>query len=311
MCRFCDTTRVGGGAPKTVTLEDTIACRLPTNVTPTHYDVALAPNFGTRKFDSHVDIDIEIKEATNTITLNSLDLDYHNDEAGKPRVYVKQSNNQSVQADRVELTKADERAIFHFSQSLPVGKATLSINYEGTLNDNMCGFYYSPYNLPNGKLSPLAVTQFEATDCRRAVPSWDEPAIKATFAVTLIVPPTHSAISNMPVKNFTRTGELQAESEENKRGLKYAADYHRYTYYTTPLMSTYLLAFVVGELEYVSAFTDRGLEVRVYAPIGSTHLTKFSLECSVRAMTFYEKLFDIDFPLPKVDLIACPLFAAG
>lgn len=155
----------------------------------------------------------------------------------------------------------------------------------------------------------MAITQFEATDCRRAMPCWDEPALKANFRVTLVTPPHLRALSNMPV---ARSSSVMASAEAqradpNCRGLVVPQGYVRHEFADSPLMSTYLLAFVVSEFDYLSCFSDpvavpgcRPVELRVYTPTGQTQLGEFALDVARRCLHFYEEYFGVPYPLPKV-----------
>lgn len=166
--------------------------------------------------------------------------------------------------------------------------------FNGQLNDQMRGFYRSVYTV-NGEERTLAVTQFEATDARRAFPCWDEPALKAVFEVTLVVPRDRVVISNMP----------PSHTELEEGGLKTVR------FAETPMMSTYLLAFVVGEFDHVETRTAEGVAVRVYTPVGKAEQGRFALEVASRTLSFFQDYFEVAYPLPKMDLIAIPDFAAG
>jgi len=182
-----------------------------------------------------------------------------------------------------------------FGAPLPTGEATLRLAFQGTLNDHLAGFYRSKY-VVDGQVRYLATTQFEATDARRAFPCWDEPALKATFDISLTVPSHLVAVSNMPVVQST---------------LHPSTGLRDVVFGRTPVMSTYLVAFVVGEFDNVAALTEEGVEVRVYTPVGKVALGQFALRVATRALSFYTKLFGIPYPLPKMDLLAIPDFAAG
>ncbi|KPP72077.1 puromycin-sensitive aminopeptidase-like, partial [Scleropages formosus] len=137
----------------------------------------------------------------------------------------------------------------------------------------------------------------KATDARRAFPCWDEPAIKATFDITLIVPKDRVALSNMNVID-----RKPYPDDDNLLEIKFA---------TTPIMSTYLVAFVVGEYDFVESQSSDGVTVRVYTPVGKAEQGKFALEVATKTLPFYKDYFNVPYPLPKIDLIAIADFAAG
>lgn len=200
----------------------------------------------------------------------------------------------SIKPTEVRLNAADETATIVFDKPLEKGDATLYCEFKGEINDKMKGLYRSKYLTPAGEERYAAVTQFEATDARRCFPCWDEPAIKATFDITLEVPADRVALSNMPVKEEKLNGETK-----------------RIHYDTTPIMSTYLVAFVVGEYDYVEKKSRDGVLVRVYTPVGKSKQGIFALEVAARVLPYYKEYFDIAYPLPKIDLIAIADFSAG
>ncbi|KAL3855249.1 hypothetical protein ACJMK2_014465 [Sinanodonta woodiana] len=185
----------------------------------------------------------------------------------------------------------------HLNLRQVVGEGTLHIEFTGELNDKMRGFYRNKYTGPDGEERYGAVTQFEATDARRAFPCYDEPAVKATFDVTLVVPKNRVALSNMPVKS-----ESTDETNENWKVVKYER---------SPIMSTYLLAFIVGEYDYVEARDADGVLIRVYTPVGKKEQGQFALDVSVKTLPFYKNYFQIAYPLPKIDLVAIADFSSG
>lgn len=170
----------------------------------------------------------------------------------------------------------------------------------GTLNDQLAGFYRSTYKHPDGTDHYLAASQMEPTDARRAFPCFDEPALKAHFTVTLIGDKNHTCLSNMDVAS-------EKEVDSKVTGAKRKA----VTFNKSPLMSTYLIAFVIGELNCIETNSFR-LPVRVFSPPGSEiEHGRFSLELAAKTLSFYETQFDSKFPLPKMDMIAIPDFSAG
>lgn len=177
-----------------------------------------------------------------------------------------------------------------FEKVIPKGsQAQLQIKFTGQLNDKMAGFYRSTYKTADGKEGILATTQMEPTDARRAFPCFDEPSLKAQFTVTLIADKHLTCLSNMDVASETEVHSTIADAAKKA-----------VTFNKTPLMSTYLLAFIIGELNYIETDKFR-LPVRVYAPPNQDiEHGRFSLELAARTLEFYEKAFDSKFPLPKM-----------
>ena len=164
----------------------------------------------------------------------------------------------------------------------------------------MAGFYRSSYQGKDGKKKYLATSQMEPTDARRTFPCFDEPALKAAFSVTLVADKNLTCLSNMDI-----VGEEDTKSVYGGHAKK-AVKFRK-----TPLMSTYLLAFIVGELNYIETKKFR-VPIRVYAPPDKEiEQGRFSLDLAAKTLDFYEKQFDSDFPLPKMDMVAIPDFSAG
>jgi puromycin-sensitive aminopeptidase len=232
----------------------------------------------------------QLTEATSVISLNSAELTFDS-------VEIEQSG--TVQTGSADLNADTEIAKITFESELKSGEAVLRIKYAGILNDKMKGFYRSYYKNSAGEQTLMATTQFEATDARRALPCWDEPAVKATFSVTLEVPKGQTAVSNMPIIS--------------EKDVADAADLVEITYDVTPIMSTYLLAFVIGEFDYVETKCNAPEEVtvRVYTLKGKKHEGEFALDAAARCLPFYAEYFEIGYPLPKLDMLAIPDFAAG
>eukprot|EP01034_Spumella_vulgaris_P022812 gene22812-28982_t len=141
----------------------------------------------------------------------------------------------------------------------------------------------------------MASTQFESLDARRAFPCWDEPAVKATFAITMIIPSHLTALSNMPELSTTHL-------PGNKKKVLFD---------TTPKMSTYLVAFAVGEFDFVQGITKNGVNLRVFSPPGRAEQGKFALDVGIRSLDFFDGYFQVPYPLPKLDMICITEFACG
>ncbi len=182
-----------------------------------------------------------------------------------------------------------------FCSPLPSGDGTLTLLFDGILNDKMAGFYRSQYETVNGEKRYMASTQLEALDARRCFPCWDEPARKAVFDITLIVPKDRDVLSNMPEASVNTIGE-------NRKEVRFMP---------SPKMSTYLVAICVGEFDYVSGLTKHGVLIRVFTPPGKKSLGTFALKTALDTLDLYDDFFKIPYPLPKLDMIAIPEFAMG
>lgn len=285
MCRYHDSD---GTATTAIQRE-----LLPSNVVPRHYDVTLEPNFETLKFDGLVKIDVDIAEDSKTVTVHTLEIEIKNAVLSVSSLDGKVStlSNPEITSDTDKQTTT-----FAFTDVLPKGgKATLEVNFVGELNDKMAGFYRSYYNKPDGSKGIIATSQMEATDARRAFPCFDEPNLKAEFTVTLIADKHLTCLSNMDV----------AQEKEAPSGKKAV------TFNKSPLMSTYLIAFIVGELNYIETNAFR-VPIRVYAPPSEDiENGSYALDIAAKGLEFYEKEFGIPYPLPKLDQVAMPDFAAG
>jgi tricorn protease interacting factor F2/3 len=252
-------------------------------VRPVHYDLTFEPNFSDFTFSGREIIDVKISKPTDKITLNAAEL--------KIKSCHIVWNDQKLNVK----TKLDEKneVMIITSPKKITGQAKIIIDFVGTLNNRLVGFYRSQYTDKQGKTKFLATTQFEAADARRAFPCWDEPAAKATFDVSLIVGKNHTAISNTNIASRKKLG--------NKTKYKFAK---------TPIMSTYLLYLGVGEFESISSRIGKTL-VRVVTTKGNSSKGRFSLDICKKLLKSYEGYFGIKYPLPKLDLIAVPDFASG
>ena len=261
---------------------------LPTAVRPTSYDLTLQPNIEAFTFRGEVEIDITVLEATNEIVMNA-------DEIKIMEARLTLADGSTIEPCCIDFDKEEETVTLGFDEELSTGTARLHLKFTGELNDKLRGFYRSRYTDADGAEKYLATTQLEATDARRAFPCWDEPAIKATFKVTLIIPSDLAAVSNMSIVR-------ESEVEPGLKKLEFGE---------TPIMSTYLLAFIIGELGCVERTADDGTIVRVYTTRGKEEQGRFALDVSVDLLGYFNEYFGIPYPLEKMDHIAIPDFAAG
>ncbi|KAJ2632705.1 hypothetical protein GGF44_003773, partial [Coemansia sp. RSA 1694] len=283
---------------------------LPTTVTPTHYDIHLRPDLATGIVSGSVSVDARINEATDKIVLHAKSITI-------TRVVVYHGGSQlgcvggdSVVYDNSEL----EMATIQMPCALQPTKAgdcvQIIITFSGVLSESMYGLYRCKYRDRKGSPSVMLVTQFQAKCARLAFPCWDEPAIKAEFTLALTVPASHTALSNMPVVQ-----ETEGPGGAGSKTVFFAR---------SPRMSTYLLAIVSGELDYVEATALSGEPVpnsdpprraavpcRVYTAAADIDKVRFSLETAVRVLELLVDMFGCAYPLPKLDLVAVPELEAG
>ena len=178
--------------------------------------------------------------------------------------------------------------------NLKNGKHTILINFFGTITDAMHGLYPC-YFTHDGIKKQLFATQFESHHAREVFPCVDEPAAKAEYDLTLITRPGITVLGNMPVK-------FQKENNDSLTT----------TFEKTPRMSSYLLAFVIGELHKKSARTKSGVEVNIWAtPAQNENTLDFALDIATRSIDFYDEYFGVKYPLPKSDHVALPDFSSG
>ena len=263
------------------------AAVLPANVKPSKYKMTLQPDLKTFTFKGEQTIDIDIVVPTARVMLNAAELEIS-------EVSLRR-NGASTPLRSISADEGTETVTLDFGETLAQGPAQLYMRFSGILNDRLVGFYRSEYQDTAGQTQFLATTQFEATDARRAFPCWDEPAQKAVFDATLVFDDSLQAVSNTPI----------VEESCPVPGLKSVR------FGETPVMSTYLLAFVVGDVVSVEAKAANGTTVGVWTTRGKENQAGFALDTSVKLLGYFNEYFGIPYPLPKLDHIAIPDFAAG
>ncbi|MGI4756709.1 MAG: M1 family metallopeptidase, partial [Janthinobacterium lividum] len=252
------------------------AQRLSADVHPQHYALHLTPDLKAATFAGLETIDVTLDHPATSITLNAIELKISSVRAGS-------------QTGTVSYDEGKEQATFTFPNALPAGKVSLNLEFTGILNDKLRGFYLSKTAKRN-----YAVTQFESTDARRAFPAFDEPAMKATFDLSLTVDKGDIVIAN--------TNMLSDKPAPN--GM------HTQTFATTPKMSTYLLAFQVGDWVCTKGEAD-GIPIRSCSTPDKLALTPFALHAAEHFLHFYNQYFGVKYAMPKLDMIGIPDFEAG
>jgi len=262
-------------------LSTAAAQRLPEIARPDNYKLKFTPDLENARFEGDETISIQVLKSTSTITLNSADIDIHE---------VTIASGGALQKAKVTFEKENEMVVLSVDNPISDGPATIHIVYTGTLNNEMRGLYLGKDD--HGR--KYAATQFESTDARRAFPSFDEPAYKATFDITAVIDKGLIAISNQKV-----AADVPGPGEK-----------HTVHFATTPKMSSYLAALVVGNFDYVEGESD-GIPIRVYSTAGKKQMGQFALEIAQDVLHYYDNYFGIKYPYGKLDLVALPDFSAG
>ncbi len=267
--------------------------RLYSQFKPIHYIIDLVPNREKMIFKGTVIISGQkTGRPSQRITLHQKGLKIikgHVTAHGK-------DGDRDLDIDRINSLESSNEIRLHSGSMIYPGKYTITLEFTGKITKNMDGIY--PCNFKHdGKDKVLIATQFESHHAREVFPCIDEPEAKATFDLSLTTPKGETVLSNTPIKS-------QDEVKEDKSLVKSSFE-------TTPHMSTYLLAFIYGELDYLEAKTKKGIVVRTYATPDNTKHTAFALETAVKCLDYYGDYFGIDYPLAKCDMIALPDFASG
>jgi aminopeptidase N len=257
------------------------AQRLPDVAVPEHYSLKFTPDFQSWKFAGDETIKINVLKNTPTITLNQNDITF--DE-------VTIESRGKTQTAKAQPDNTTEMVTLAVPAPLAAGPATVHIKYTGVLNDKLRGFYRA-----ESEGHKYAVTQFEATEARRAFPSFDEPNYKAAFDITVVAPK-----NDMVISNGKPTSDIPGPT----------TDQHTVAFAPTPKMSTYLVAVLVGEFECLEGGAD-GIPIRVCTPPGKKEMGRFALTASEQVMSYYNKYFGIKYPYGKLDNVAIPDFEAG
>lgn len=255
---------------------------LPQTAIPSHYAIAIVPDTKAMRFTGTFAIDLDVPAATNAITLNAALLT------------IGQARLVPVSGKAVALTiSADDKAeTATLSAKAPIapGKYRLEGTYTGQIGTQPSGLFALDYTGNDGKDTRALFTQFEPSYARQFAPMFDEPAYKATFDLSVVVPADRMAVSNMPVASETPAGP----------GLK------KVTFRTTPRMASYLLFFGTGDFERMAKMSDAGVEVGIVSPRGSGEQARFALNELAPLVPYYNSYFGQNYPLPKLDNIAGP-----
>ncbi|KAI9845272.1 MAG: hypothetical protein M1838_001819 [Thelocarpon superellum] len=281
---------------------------LPDSVKPINYAISIhdIELGGAYSYQGTVHIDLDVRKTTKEIVVNA-----HQLQIKEAQVFLEHGKTQqSIKASDISYQERSQRATLTFPNPIAApGKVVLRLDYSGTINNVMAGFYRSKYkpaappvpSVPkDDEYHYMFSTQFESCDARRAFPCFDEPNLKAVFDFEIEIPDDQVALSNMDEK----------EVKASKPGFKVVS------FNKTPIMSTYLLAWAFGDFEYVEDFTKRkyngkSLPVRVYTTKGLKEQGRFALKNAHQVVDYFSEIFRIDYPLPKADLLAVHEFSHG
>ncbi len=276
--------------------------RLPVGVVkPLHYHLQLRPDLQHLNYSGTVKMEVQVMNHTKCIVFNAEDLQFELDSV---RVMRKNGENQqliSVPVLSMEKNAQYRTVLLKLNQVLKANDVLeIHVNdFKAPLRPNeMRGFYQRSYvDAIKGEKHYVAATQFESEDARYAYPCFDEPELKAKFSVSYVLnardaaKPKMKALTNMPEasRKTLADGSLLIQFE------------------TSPVMSTYFTAFVVGEFDYVERMLNN-LKIRIYLYVGQEETGRFQLDIAHDITKYLNEYFAIDFPLPKMDLVAVPDF---
>ena len=251
--------------------------RLPPGVVPLHYAISVDPDAAKLSFTGSETIDIAVARPTATIMLNAAEL-----AVGNVRL------DSSIAPVRTTLDETAQTLTLTFAKPIAAGAHKLALTWSGKINQSAAGMFAVDYK-DGARDQRLLVTQFEAADGRRFAPMWDEPARKATFALTVATPKGQTSFSNMPVAST-------APGTGNKKLV---------TFKTTPKMSSYLLFLGQGDVERRTRQVGP-TEIGVITRRGALDQGDYALEVAAKVLTYYNDYFGTPYPLPKLDMVAAP-----
>ena len=251
--------------------------RLPKTVVPTDYRIALTPDAGAKTLRGTENVALDVRRATSTIVFNTHDMT------------ISEARFDGARVARITTENDKQLTTLALARPAAVGHHVLALAYAGKIEDAPQGLFAQDYRSPDGSSGRMLSTQFESTDARRMFPSWDEPAFRATFQLTVTIPAAWSAVSNTPVASRTAHGGRQT-----------------IVFRRTPKMPTYLVELSAGDLASTSVTGDDGVKQSVWAVRGDEQYGGYTLESAKRILSFYDEYFGVKYPLPKLDHIAIP-----
>jgi aminopeptidase N len=265
-------------AEKPFSFKDTPG-KLPKEVGPSDYAIRIIPNIEALTFTGTEMVKLNVRSAVHQLVLNGVELE----------ITEASLDGQVLPKSALKIDKEKELITLALTSELSPGDHTLALDFSGKINQQGQGLFYMRYQEQgSGAQKIMLGTQFEATDARRFFPCWDEPAFRARFQLTVVVPKNWLAVSNMPV-----------DSEKEIDGGK------EVRFSATPPMSSYLNVFVAGELDLIQSRSGP-TQIRVIATKGKAELGRYALLATAQILQYYNDYFGVPYPLPKLDQIALP-----
>ena len=265
-------------AEKPFIFEDTPG-KLPKNVVPTDYSIRIVPNIDKFAFTGAETVKVKVRSSVHQLVLNALELE----------IVDASLDGKALPKSTIKIDKEKELLTLALPSELPPGDHTLALSFSGKINQQGQGLFYVRYQEQGSGVQKIMLgTQFEATDARRFFPCWDEPAFRARFQLTAVVPENWLAVSNMPIASEKKIA--------GGKEVRFAA---------TPPMSSYLNVFVAGELDLIESRIGP-TQIRVIVTKGKAELGRYALEVTAQILQYYNEYFGLPYPLPKLDQIALP-----
>ncbi len=259
-----------------------VTTQLPRNVKPSHYEIALIPEAKEARFKGHAKITIDLLKNSSEITLNANELSFNEVSL------LDAKSKQLLEHLKVIVDAKAQTATVQLGRELGKGQYQLVLEYEGKIGTQAVGLFSLDYESAQGKKRAL-YTQFENSDARRVMPSWDEPIYKATYDLSVSVPNDEMAVSNMPIVSKTDQGN-------GRSWVKFGR---------SPKMSSYLLFLGMGDFERATEMAD-GVEIGVITKRGSLDQARYVLGESKNILREFNDYFGVPYPLPKLDNVAAP-----
>jgi aminopeptidase N len=256
---------------------DTTPGRLPKNVVPVEYRIAIAPDATAKTLRGTETVALDVRRATRRIVFNTLN------------ITIRSARFDGTAVARVDTQSAKQLTTLTLARPAAAGRHTLSLAYDGKIEDSAQGLFVQDYRKPDGTTARMLSTQFESTDARRMFPSWDEPAFRATYRLAVTLPAAWTAVSNMPVASRSVRGALATTTFER-----------------TPKMPSYLVMLSAGDLASISGTGSDGVKQSVWAVRGDETDGTYALESAKQILPYFDEYFGVKYPLSKLDHIAIP-----